>query len=284
MSRSYLWLALYKNVLSKQSPFPPMKLFKTSHIFMYNKAKGGLDKATELEHRVRCTIKASFEVKYIFRMLVACLVNAWRVSQAISLNQKISVPASLQSIRMWLRKEITIQDFSHHVAIDILKAVKIESIALAKAYVAIPAQVQVAETVSIEEQLCNYISTTSFPQRNRVKAWNDGMLAQLRRFKSATLNHDDAVHGRTRKSCVLCMNGPSAKRETDFHCSTCKVSLCMRPLRTTQKSCFTQWHKRKDIEKESRKRKRINSEQYATKTYEDETNNEEYEEEHKNNA
>ena len=79
VSHSMLWLAVYKKVLDDGCPFEPLKLFKYAPIVIYNKAKGGVDKATELEGRVRCNFKSSYETKYVFRMLVACLVNAWRV-------------------------------------------------------------------------------------------------------------------------------------------------------------------------------------------------------------
>ena len=52
VSHSMLWLAVYRKILDDESSFEPLKLFKYAPIVMYNKAKGGVDKATELEGRV----------------------------------------------------------------------------------------------------------------------------------------------------------------------------------------------------------------------------------------
>ena len=99
-----LWLTVYRKILDDKKPFEPLKLFKYAPIVMYNKAKGGVDKATELEERVQCNYKSYYETKYIFRMLVACVVNAWRVWQAIQIKDHLQGTITLKQIRRMLGK------------------------------------------------------------------------------------------------------------------------------------------------------------------------------------
>lgn len=55
------------------NPLEPLKLIKLALIFMYNKAKGGWDKATAQGQRIRCSLKGSFHVKYMCRRSMQCV-------------------------------------------------------------------------------------------------------------------------------------------------------------------------------------------------------------------
>jgi hypothetical protein len=91
MSRCKLWYAFYKKLKGNRSgpgcfiPMPPLNLFKLASQFVYNKGKGGLDKGTEQEARIRPKVKVAFEGKYILRMISAIVINAWRSEQACTL-------------------------------------------------------------------------------------------------------------------------------------------------------------------------------------------------------
>ncbi|KAG7370170.1 hypothetical protein IV203_027916 [Nitzschia inconspicua] len=64
-------------------PTKPLLLYKHSAQHRYNKQKPGLDMNTELSDKVAFNSKGSFESKYVFRMMDAILVNAWRAHQAV---------------------------------------------------------------------------------------------------------------------------------------------------------------------------------------------------------
>ncbi|KAG7360443.1 hypothetical protein IV203_035542 [Nitzschia inconspicua] len=64
-------------------PTKPLLLYKHSAQHRYNKQKPGLNMNTELSDKVAFNSKGSFESKYVFRMMDAILVNAWRAHQAV---------------------------------------------------------------------------------------------------------------------------------------------------------------------------------------------------------
>jgi hypothetical protein len=63
---------------------PPLNLFKLASQFVYNKGKGGLDKGTEQEARIRPKVKVAFETKYILRMVSAVVMLGGLSKLAVS--------------------------------------------------------------------------------------------------------------------------------------------------------------------------------------------------------
>ena len=51
---------------------------------MYNTLKGGLDSNTQQFSSITPPIKVAFEQKYIIRMILAIVINAWRSFQLLS--------------------------------------------------------------------------------------------------------------------------------------------------------------------------------------------------------
>lgn len=90
-SRSRLWFAMYQQIaLSSLGPMLPVNLFKQSIQFIYNKGKKGMDKATELEERIRHGLCLCFERKYIIRLINAIEVNSWSVHQALEIRPMLT--------------------------------------------------------------------------------------------------------------------------------------------------------------------------------------------------
>ena len=104
-------------------PMPPLNLFKLASQFVYNKGKGGLDKGTEQEARIRPKVKVAFETKYILRMVSAVVINAWRTEQACSLLRPFLITNPNPSIKQLRRvlSELTVQDFTFSLAKNLLK-------------------------------------------------------------------------------------------------------------------------------------------------------------------
>ncbi|KAG7344188.1 hypothetical protein IV203_022196 [Nitzschia inconspicua] len=85
-SRAKLYFAHLKLITmpdGTMKPTKPLLLYKHSAQHRYNKQKPGLDMNTELSDKVAFNSKGSFESKYVFRMMDAILVNAWRAHQAV---------------------------------------------------------------------------------------------------------------------------------------------------------------------------------------------------------
>ncbi|KAG7366646.1 hypothetical protein IV203_029316 [Nitzschia inconspicua] len=65
-------------------PTRPVSIYKHSTQYRYFKHKPGLDMNTGISDRVAFHTTGPFEAKYVFRMLDAVMVNAWRAYQAVT--------------------------------------------------------------------------------------------------------------------------------------------------------------------------------------------------------
>jgi hypothetical protein len=76
-----------KHLLSKGNvAFPATSVFKTEIQTMYNSLKGGLDANTQQFSSICPQLKTKFEQKYIVRLLLAVVTNAWRTFQLLNNN------------------------------------------------------------------------------------------------------------------------------------------------------------------------------------------------------
>ena len=101
ISRGRLWLAFMKKIKTPTSfkPFKPLKLFKLSEQYFYNKGKGGVDKATENEAQIRPHFKTLFESKYIIRKINAIVNNTWKAYQAINIQHVMTMLTTVERIQ-----------------------------------------------------------------------------------------------------------------------------------------------------------------------------------------
>jgi hypothetical protein len=64
--------------------FPAASVFKTEIQMSHNSLKGGLDANTQQFSSICLQFKAKFEQKYVIRLLLAVLTNAWRAFQLLN--------------------------------------------------------------------------------------------------------------------------------------------------------------------------------------------------------
>jgi len=69
----------------------PINLFKSSYQSLYNSLKGGLDANTQQYVSIQPNVSVTFEQKYLLRMLLAGITNAWRAFQLMHLAERKSV-------------------------------------------------------------------------------------------------------------------------------------------------------------------------------------------------
>lgn len=257
----YAFMAYIRTDDGKYVPTRPLNLFKHAVQFLYNKGKGGLDKATELEERIRGGSKSSFETKYIRRMINAVVINAWRVGQANKLKPQLMMHdyTSLAKIRRQLWDE-GIQGFKTELAKNRLKALYHDT-----AFGPGPIDTTCIQIQNNAREICTTLQNmkrrNTFPvRRSRVEAFSAGFLKQMRLHQSQYFCHSVvswSASKQKRKPCTLCSIG-TKKRDSSYHCKICMVSLCITPLNLTSKySCFDVWHSCADLLRENKRRNRV---------------------------
>jgi hypothetical protein len=270
MSRCKLWYAFYKKLKGGRSgpgciiPMPPLNLFKLASQFVYNKGKGGLDKATEQEARIRPRAKVSFESKYILRLMSAILINSWRCLQACTIVRPFLLNTPNPSVTELRRQlyRMTVEDFKFSFAKKLLKTLAIERNNFRNQPAALPNVVGTREDDEIANLILELRGTGKFPPyRHRSHLFNKNPLKRIRMHQSAACKHDSAPmmlgNLRSRKMCALCSSA-KVQRSTHYQCSTCLVPLCCRALKgalANSATCFEKWHVCADIEREAKRRK-----------------------------
>ncbi|KAG7341976.1 hypothetical protein IV203_007068 [Nitzschia inconspicua] len=89
-TRAKLYYGHLKLISTEEGDLRPTKtvsIYKHSTQYRYNKHKQGLDMNTEISDRVAFHTTGPFEAKYVFRMLDAVMVNAWRAYQAVTVTR-----------------------------------------------------------------------------------------------------------------------------------------------------------------------------------------------------
>ncbi|KAG7356487.1 hypothetical protein IV203_027393 [Nitzschia inconspicua] len=126
-SRAKLYFAHLKLITmpdGTMKPTKPLLLYKHSAQHRYNKQKPGLDMNTELSDKVAFNSKGSFESKYVFRMMDAILVNAWRAHQAVfdiaPWLATLAEPPSLAQVRRKLHCAESIEDYTWKTSMESL--------------------------------------------------------------------------------------------------------------------------------------------------------------------
>jgi hypothetical protein len=82
----------------------PINLFKSSYQSLYNSLKGGLDANTQQYVSIKPNVSVTFEQKYLIRMLLAGITNAWRAFQLMHLELDENTDWTYSNVRNKVRK------------------------------------------------------------------------------------------------------------------------------------------------------------------------------------
>ncbi|KAG7338645.1 hypothetical protein IV203_020733 [Nitzschia inconspicua] len=235
-------------------PTKPVSIYKHSTQYRYNKHKPGLDKNTEISDRVAFHTTGPFEAKYVFRMLDAVMVNAWRAYQAVTV------------ISPWLRA------LGSHPSLA------------QKAIPLFPADVpqEEREVRQFKSEFSEYKRKHGWPIRKFAlkKFASDPFLKKLRlctfvdhrpqriRDVQPVIRENGTSQKVVRRKCVLCfvpgkmipgtstIKSKEIANNSTYMCPTCMVVLCKKTVGNSgAKSCHTLWHERHNLEAEGSKSK-----------------------------
>ena len=130
-SRIRLWIAHTHYVNDNNGNcVRPIRMYKHSSQFIYNKGKGGLDLGSEFEQKVRTPDKLSFKRKYVIRILDTVITNGWRIEQG----SKVLLPylrklydknenITLKQLRIKLHS-FPLENYINSASIELIKAFK----------------------------------------------------------------------------------------------------------------------------------------------------------------
>ncbi|KAG7345429.1 hypothetical protein IV203_032960 [Nitzschia inconspicua] len=267
-------------------PTKPVSIYKHSTQYRYNKHKPGLDKNTEISDRVAFHTTGPFEAKYVFRMLDAVMVNAWRAYQAVTVIspwlRALGSHPSLAQVRTKLNNFVGVEDFVADVALECLRC-----LAAQKAIPLFPADVpqEEREERQFKSEFSEYKRKHGWPIRKFAlkKFASDPFLNKLRlctfvdhrpqriRDVQPVIRENGTSQKVVRRKCVLCfvpgkmipgtstIKSKEIANNSTYMCPTCMVVLCKKTVGNSgAKSCHTLWHERHNLEAEGSKcRKRL---------------------------
>ncbi|KAG7339488.1 hypothetical protein IV203_034484 [Nitzschia inconspicua] len=267
-------------------PTKPVSIYKHSTQYRYNKHKPGIDKNTEISDRVAFHTTGPFEAKYVFRMLDAVMVNAWRAYQAVTVIspwlRALGSHPSLAQVRTKLNNFVGVEDFVADVALECLRC-----LAAQKAIPLFPADVpqEEREERQFKSEFSEYKRKHGWPIRKFAlkKFASDPFLNKLRlctfvdhrpqriRDIQPVIRENGTSQKVVRRKCVLCfvpgkmipgsstIKSKEIANNSTYMCPTCMVVLCKKTVGNSgAKSCHTLWHERHNLEAEGSKcRKRL---------------------------
>ncbi|KAG7374991.1 hypothetical protein IV203_014086 [Nitzschia inconspicua] len=282
-SRAKLYFAHLKLITmpdGTMKPTKPLLLYKHSAQHRYNKQKPGLDMNTELSDKVAFNSKGSFESKYVFRMMDAILVNAWRAHQAVfdiaPWLATLAEPPSLAQVRRKLHCAESIEDYTWKTSMESLA----ELTSLRRSTFVVPNLLgdSPANAVFIQ-QFQKYKENNVWPMRRGAleKFVKDPFLQRLRTSSFPGYEHKPGLvhelvktaNEGARRKCILCfvskkdvpeesrLHGKEVSSNSSFMCRTCMVCLCKKRICGSKaKSCYDVWHERKNLDLEATKQRR----------------------------
>ncbi|KAG7368934.1 hypothetical protein IV203_031677 [Nitzschia inconspicua] len=264
-------------------PTKPLSIYKHSTQYRYNKHKPELYMNTEISDRVAFHTTGPFETKYVFRMLDAVMVNAWRAYQAVTmispwLRTQRSHP-SLAQLRNKLHNSVGVEDFVADVALECLRC-----LAAQKVIPLFPAEVaqKEREEQQFKSEFSEYKRKHGLPIRKFAlkKFASDPFLKlctlvdhrpqRIREVQPVILENGTSQKV-VRRKCVLCfvpgklipgtstIKSKEIANNSTYMCPTCMVVLCKKTVGNSgAKSCHTLWHERHNLDAEGSKcRKRL---------------------------
>ena len=156
-----------------------------------------------------------------------------------------------------LGKQVTLQDFCDTLSINWLKTLMVETMEPASERIPVSNE-QTRQVAEFQE----YLERNPLPKRNRVNIWSKtDMLQKLRLYSVMKYTPIPSQQ----LYCVLCMVNSFTKRECNYSCSICNITLCIKLFPGVQKTCFEAWHTMKDLKREHRKRKQLLETKYASR-------------------
>jgi hypothetical protein len=245
--------------------FPATSVFKTEIQTLYNSLKGGLDASTQQFSSICPQLKVKFEQKYVIRLLLAVLTNAWRTFQL--LNHNIDAESfSLHLFRKSLNNHCqSLRDFNYNLAMGLIQSMSnpyFQNVLFSEANrgsssegTSAPAAVSVTNSNAggIElgfqrepETLAGRLEQARWPVRYKVKTFTKNKnFLELRLTENDQFKHSITLHeNKKKRHCALCLMG-----RTKYWCATCRVPLCRTAKCESHKnnSCYTVWHSVKDL-------------------------------------
>jgi len=233
----------------------PINLFKSSYQSLYNSLKGGLDANTQQYVSIQPNVSVTFEQKYLLRMLLAGVTNAWRAFQLMHLELDENTDWTYTNVRNKVRKsDHKLKRFMHQLGLSFIKSASHNY--AGSDYVLQPDDLRrtaarerstVAETLGFDPDpntLQQRLNNEVWPTRGKVKAFTQNpTFVELRFTKNDSFQHvcRKATEVPGKHHCALCYH-----RQSKFGCSTCKVLLCRTNLGNLD-SCFSIWHSKRDL-------------------------------------
>ena len=232
----------------------PTSLFKTSYQCLYNSIKGGLDANTQQCVSIQPNVKVSFETKYIIRMMLAGVTNAWRAYQLLHTEFSEEHDWSYSAIKKKVQNsDIKLRKFMHCLAMSLIRSADkpiINNHAMNQSEYQQVTEENNTTTLGFQpapETLQERVNAVEWPKRYKYKAFNRVKdLIELRLTKNTHFPHhcSKLLVQRGKHHCALCYH-----RQTQYGCTTCEVLLCRTSL-NDRESCYQLWHTKRDIEAE----------------------------------
>jgi hypothetical protein len=221
-------------------------MFKSKFQIMYNSLKGRLDANMQQYVSIQPPVKTKFEAKYIIRMMIAIVTNAWRSYQLLS--ETIDIDTfTLSMFKKRLRNSgMPLQEFNYNLAIAHINSSTNPNF-LNGIFQATTIDESITEAVNSVEinysTLRDRLHNQFVPLKHRRRAFmNNRALLELRLAKNSEFQHKPhKIDGGKVKHCALCGVG-----QTRSECSDCLIPLCV--FQGAHLSCFTLWHTERDLE------------------------------------
>ena len=223
---------------------------KTAIQAVYNSLKGGLDANTQQFMSIMPPIKTGFEQKYVIRLLIAVVTNAWRSQQIIRMPIDSTGQFSMYSYRKSLTNHCpTLKEFNYKLAMALINSSAdpyFQNVLGANAARSrsTAGQVDIGFTRN-PATLKDRIAQEVMPKKHRFRGFtNRANLVEFRLTENDQFEHNMVKGNRKKTHCALCLKG-----KTMYCCELCNVPLCRTVKEKSHKnmSCFMIWHSQVDL-------------------------------------
>jgi hypothetical protein len=236
--------------------FPPCSVMKTAVQTLYNSLKGGMDANTQQFASITPPLKTGFEQKYVVRLLLCVVTNAWRAQQLLRQPLDYDRPFSMSGYRKSLVNNCpSLRDFNYRLAMALIDSSTDPF--FQNVLVADPNRTRAAAMNDNTPHVMD-IGFNRDPETLRVRL-NEEVMPKKHRYRGFTTKrnlvelrlteNDDFQHVITKENtkkthCALCVIG-----KTMYRCNVCKVALCktVKDKSHRDKNCFAIWHSSVDL-------------------------------------
>jgi hypothetical protein len=230
-------------------------VIKTAVQSLYNSLKGGLDANMQQVQAIQPPVKTRFKQKYLIRLLLSIVMNAWRAQQLLQQPVYPDNNFSFYSYRKLLVNQCaSLKDFNYRLVMaliqssadpyfqNILGAHLNRTVNVARNESNLDAQLGIARDPAT---LVNCIQTEKWPKKHCYCGFtNRKNLLELRLTQNDEFKHILTKMNSKKMHCALCVIG-----KTMCGCSICKVALCKTSKDELHKNenCFMIWYKHVDL-------------------------------------